>query len=127
MKKISAVLLAAVLVGVLAACSAEGAAQGSQSRAPEGTAVSVRGEITSRSDNPDGSVTILVEGQKEQDTEYDSASVTVTDKTSVTKKDGAECSLSDLQVGVRVEAYMSGPVAESYPVQGGASAVVILP
>lgn len=126
MKKILAVILAAALAGLLAACSTQNPGQETPPGLPEGTAVSVRGEIASRSENMDGSVTILVEGKKEQDTEYDSASVTVTDKTKITK-DGQDCTPGDLQVGVRVEVYMEGPVMESYPVQGGASAVAILP
>ena len=117
MKKILAVILAALLVGAAAACSAQ--ESGTQA------AVSVRGEITSRYENPDGSVSILVEGQKEEDTEYDRASVTVTDKTAVTK-DGGESTPDDLQTGVQVEVRMTGPVMESYPVQGSASEIVIL-
>ncbi len=116
MRKVLAVILAAVLVGIVVACSA-------QETATPG--VSVRGEITSRNENQDGSVSILVEGEKESDTEYDRASVTVTDKTTITK-DGGESSADELQIGVRVEVRISGPVMESYPVQGGASEVVIL-
>ena len=88
-------------------------------------AIGVRGEVTTRSDNPDGSVTILIEGEKQEDTEYDKASVTVTDETEIFKSEGA-ASADALQAGVRVEVEMAGPVAESYPVQGTAAVVRIL-
>ena len=126
MRKVLVVILAAALAGIQAACSAQQAAHGTQTLSPDRTSVGVRGEIASRNENPDGSITILVEGQKEPDTEYDRASVTVTDRILITK-DGADCTLDDLTVGVRVEADIPGPVMESYPVQGGASAVRILP
>ncbi len=123
MKAFWVVMLAAVIL-VLGACSSQDKAG---TEPPDYTAgvISVRGEITTRSDNPDGSVTLLVEGEKQEDTEYDKASVTVTGETAILKNEET-ASPDALQVGVQIEVEMTGPVAESYPVQGAAAVVRIL-
>jgi len=123
MKRILAVFLAAAAL-FLGACAVSGV-QGTQALPSEGAKIGVRGQITTRSDNPDGSVTLLVEGEKQEDTEYDKASVTVTAKTSILKN-GETASADELKSGVRVEVEMAGPVAESYPVQGAAAVIRIV-
>lgn len=115
-------LLACVLL--VAGCGGTGAGKG-------GDKVSVRGTVASVDDGTDGKVKrILVEGVKEPDTEYDKAIVAVTGKTKLyVQRDGkkAKAAMSDLQKGIRVEVkFGDGPVAESYPVQAGATEVVIL-
>jgi beta-N-acetylhexosaminidase len=73
--------------------------------------------------------TLLIEGAKEKDTGYDKAYVRVTAKTKVEKLDGKErkpARFEDLKKGARVQAVFTGPVAESYPVQATAAAVLIL-
>ncbi|PWA09996.1 DUF3221 domain-containing protein [Pueribacillus theae] len=72
---------------------------------------------------------ILVEGEKEKDTEYDKASVKVTEDTKVfSLKDGEKVKalMQELQKGLLVEVIFVGSVAESYPVQATASQIIIL-
>lgn len=85
----------------------------------------IRGMITNVSVENDG-VVILIEGEIEEDTSYDRASVTVNQQTQISRRQGGSVTLDDLQNGVQVEACFSGPVMESYPVQAEADGVVIL-
>jgi beta-N-acetylhexosaminidase len=124
MKVFWAVMLAAVIF-IMGACSTQDNG-GLEQPGDAAEVIGVRGEITARNDNPDGSITLLVEGEKQEDTEYDKASVTVRDETAIFKNEEA-ASADALQIGVRVEVVMTGPVAESYPVQGKAAEVRILP
>jgi hypothetical protein len=63
--------------------------------------------------------------------EYDAADVTVTEKTAVFKRDSAsgdrlqKIEFGEIVVGDIVEAWFTGAVAESYPVQATASTVVV--
>ena len=73
--------------------------------------------------------TILIEGAKETDTQFDRAMVTATDKTVVLEQIGEPrrpAKFENIRVGDRVEAQFTGPVRESYPVQATASAITIL-
>lgn len=54
------------------------------------------------------------------------ADVRLTDSTRVLDRDGTPLSAVQLAVGQTVQAWFTGPVAESYPLQATASAVVIL-
>ncbi len=86
----------------------------------------VRGEITEIITNDKQETTGLrVEGQLEEDTTYDQAIVKITEDTSLMKGD-TEISLSDLKEGTKVEVELTGPVAESYPIQGTAKAIRVL-
>lgn len=72
---------------------------------------------------------ILVEGNKELTTQYDKASVRVTDKTKITMRFGPEKKVwgfEDLKKGRKVQVIFTGPVAESYPVQAVAKEIVVL-
>lgn len=107
--------------------------------APSGAAPSagadIRGTITdiyqadaqSREEGIVGSV--LIEGVIEEDTEFDRASVTITDKTRIFEQKGQErlpVTFDSLKIGQRVQARFTGGVLESYPVQATASEIVIL-
>jgi hypothetical protein len=73
--------------------------------------------------------TLLIEGRIQSGTSVDKAMVTVTDKTLVYLEDAHGRHLVDfsyLGVGQTVAVTITGPVAESYPVQATASAIVIL-
>jgi hypothetical protein len=73
--------------------------------------------------------TVLIEGVKEETTQYDKASVRITDKTKIEKLAGKErkpAKFEDLKVGAKVQAKFTGPVAESYPVQATAGELLIL-
>ena len=94
-------------------------------------AADVRGKITSISVSATNPAlgTVLIEGKVEKDTSVDKASARVTAETSIVRmEDGKKVAgkFSDLKVGQTVEASFTGPVAESYPVQGAASEIVIL-
>lgn len=72
---------------------------------------------------------ILIEGAIEKDTQFDRASVTVTDKTRIFELNGQDrrsVTFGSLNVGQRVQAQFIGPVMESYPVQATATEIVIL-
>jgi hypothetical protein len=74
--------------------------------------------------------TILIEGRKDKDTEFDKAFVKITKTTKIFKmvgKDLKPASFDDLKPGVKTEIQFVGPVAESFPVQATAGKVVIFP
>ncbi len=118
MKKFITVIMAIAFALSLAAC------------APQQTddTIGIRGEVTSITTEK-GFVSMLVEGEIEEDTAYDKASVKVNADTKVVKVQGGEETDADMQ-GIKlfdiVEVVFEGPVAESYPVQGTAKKVRIL-
>jgi hypothetical protein len=74
--------------------------------------------------------TMLLEGRKDKDTEYDKAMVKVTKATKIFQQVGRDlkpASFDDLKPGVKLEVQFQGPVAESFPVQATAGRIVILP
>ncbi len=103
--------------------------------AADAAKVDIRGTITRL--NPGDDATrkegilgyLLVEGQKEKDTEHDKARIRVTDKTKIERLvEGARkpAEFKDLKRGMKVQATFTGPVAESYPVQAAAGTILIL-
>ena len=74
--------------------------------------------------------TLLMEGRKDKDTEYDKAMVKVTKATKIFQQIGGDlkpASFDDLKPGVRLEIRFQGPVNESFPVQATAGRIVIVP
>lgn len=70
--------------------------------------------------------TISVEGgEQPQGAVSDKAVVSVTKETTIVDVSGNTATPADLVVGAEVKVWFTGPVAESYPVQGVASAVQI--
>jgi hypothetical protein len=73
---------------------------------------------------------LLVEGVKENTTNYDKALILVTNKTVITRradKDKKACKFDDIKKGAKVQVDFTGdPVAPSYPVQATAKTIVIL-
>ncbi len=70
-----------------------------------------------------------MEGEKETDTEFDKASVSVMKKTKITSiiSGGQEkLEFKDLTLGDRVEVVFTGPVMESYPVQATADSITVI-
>lgn len=118
MKKILIVILATALAFGLIGCGKNNVE----------VKIGVRGEITNVRQGQDNKVTfIMVEGNLESDTMYDKASVAITGKTKIIKKDSKDkLSKDDLKQGMKVEVVMEGPIRESYPVQGDAKEVRIL-
>lgn len=91
--------------------------------------VAIRGNITNIQQVDGRAGSVLIEGALEDDTQYDRASVNITDQTRLLKQVGQErvpATVEDLRVGQRVAAKFTGPVLESYPVQATASEIVIL-
>jgi beta-N-acetylhexosaminidase len=90
--------------------------------------LNIRGQITKISLNDNSKITsILVEGKIEQDTEYDKASIFISDKTKIYKNNAKEVlKASALKEGMKVEAVFEGPVRESYPVQADAKMIRII-
>jgi beta-N-acetylhexosaminidase len=119
------IILAGLASLLLAAAACD---DGGEEEIPEEP--SIRGAITNVVAGDDGVITsVLVEGKVEPDTVYDKASLRVDEDTEVFRQEGeerVEASRADLAKGQRVEAWIIGPVAESYPVQAYAGQVVIL-
>jgi hypothetical protein len=127
MKSIRLVGLLIGLITLLLGCA--------PSEATVGTEADIRGNITTihqaeaqrREEGVIGSV--LIEGVIQEDTEFDRASVTITDKTRIFEHAGQEhrpVTFESLEIGQRVQARFTGPVMESYPVQATAIEIVIL-
>lgn len=69
---------------------------------------------------------ILVEGNIEEDTEFDKASIYITKRTKIIKEEANErLKLSDIKAGDKVEVIITGPIRESYPVQVDAKIIRI--
>lgn len=74
--------------------------------------------------------TMLVEGTKAKDTEYDKAFIKITKATKIFIMSGKElkpAKFEDLKGGQKMEVQFVGPVAESFPVQATAGKIVIFP
>ena len=88
----------------------------------------VRGTITSVS----GSATsgsIFIDGTTLEISGIDKAKLTINDATEILRQQGGKLQrarFSDLRVGQTAQATFSGPVLQSYPVQGTARQVIIL-
>jgi len=74
--------------------------------------------------------TMLVEGTKAKDTEYDKAFIKITKATKIFIMSGRDlkpAKFEDLKGGQKMEVQFVGPVAESFPVQATAGKIVIYP
>lgn len=117
MKKIAILLLCFIFLIGLAGCNKE-----------SNKKLGIRGEIKKISTADSGKVKgILVEGKIEKDTEYDKASVSITEKTKIYEQDGEKkVEAGSLKEGMKVEVDFEGPVNESYPIQSGAKTIKVL-
>ena len=90
--------------------------------------IDIRGEITGISKSPDNKiVSILVEGELEEDTSHDKASISIDKSTSIYSATGKDkISIEELKEGMKVEVVFTGPVRESYPVQADAKTIRII-
>lgn len=125
MKKIRIILVLILTLMVITGCSASLDTSGD---------VGIKGiikSVSSSQDPIDIQVAILVEGTVEDNLGLvsDKASVSLTkDTVLVSGSDKKYFELSDLgklTVGLAVEVIFTGPVAESYPVQGEAKVLII--
>lgn len=137
------VVAVVAVAGLAATATATLAAQGgndAKSPAPAppqgaGGTVDARGRVTSVSTaSPSGDVlgSFLVEGPKDPSLVCDKASLTVTIDTRFYRRtpDGDVAlhavSMALLEPGMQVEVTITGPVAESYPVQATAATITIV-
>ena len=122
--KAALVLAATLALALLSACSNDGDA------APGANDPDIRGVITSISDGTGDVIgSVRIEGTIDEDTSYDKAVVRVEGDTLLFRQVGSammEITFADLTVGQTVEAWFTGPIAESYPVQVKASQIVIV-
>jgi len=96
---------------------------------PPAEDASIRGIITSVTPGADGVVSVLIESAGPAVFDYDKASVRVDRDTRVLRETDvdayARVSADDLVTGMTVDAWFTGAVAESYPVQATAATIVI--
>ena len=122
--KAALALTAGLALVLLSACTSDDDA------APAADGPDIRGVITSiTAGSGDVTGSVRIEGAIDQDTAYDKAVVRVEGDTRIFRQAGnalMEVTFSDLTVGQTVEAWFTGPVAESYPVQVKASQIVIV-
>lgn len=116
-----ALVLLAALVGastVLLGCES----------APPAEPVGIRGTITAKEPGDGRPAAITVEGPQQQPegAASDKARVTITPQTRFYDEAGKPNDPAQLKVGVNVDVWFEGAVAESYPVQGSAKAVQII-
>jgi beta-N-acetylhexosaminidase len=117
MKKIVVLLFCFIFVLSFAGCNKE-----------PNNKLGIRGEVKKVSTNDKGKITgIYVEGEIEQDTENDKASIYITEKTKIYEADGKKkLEASSLKEGMKVEVNFEGPVRESYPLQADAKTIRVL-
>jgi hypothetical protein len=90
---------------------------------------SIRGTITEVYQESGTPYNLYVTGIKENDTSYDKATVRVSDKTHIFLSQGNSyelTSVSQLTVGLTVEAVFTGLILERYPVSAEAEEILIL-
>ncbi|MFA5523397.1 MAG: DUF3221 domain-containing protein [Tissierellales bacterium] len=90
--------------------------------------IDIRGDITEINKSADNKiVSILVEGELEEDTSYDKASISIDKSTSVYSATGEDkVSIEEITEGMKVEVIFTGLVRESYPVQADAKTIRII-
>lgn len=121
MKKTWLFITCTILLLSITGCRQSAAGKGSEKPLIRGVIMNV----THNSENK--TAALLVEGQIEEDTQYDKARVRVDSNTKIYKAESKDMlSISDLKEGIKVEIYWDGPVAESYPVQMGSNIIRIL-
>ncbi len=111
-----------LLIAVLTACAGGATDDPSHRTGPDqpAEAPDLRGTITART-----AESIRVEAVPDEQSGSDKAMVRLTSNTRIEGADGRQLAPEALAVGQRVGVWFTGPVAESYPVQGEARRVVV--
>jgi len=86
----------------------------------------IRGTIQSVSQTDAGIGAVLVAGPLADGTTLDKAMLSITDETRVLSAAEEPLEPDVLEAGMRVEAWITGPVRESYPVQADADVIRLL-
>ena len=120
MYKVKIITLCCLISFIFSACSFLGMPK----EKSDGT-IDIRGTITNLVNIKDG-ISILVEGEKESDTQVDKASVSVGKNATILDSDNKKIKVEEIKLGYKVEITFTGPVLESYPVQATAKTVKIL-
>jgi hypothetical protein len=127
-KRLTAVLALAPCVAAQACSSAPGEPDGPGLSASVPTeAAHIIGDVT-QVERTDGRLRILVEQIPTRSAGYPIAWISVGPRAAVIRRaDGAasRASSGDLAVGMRVQVWFTGPVAESFPVQATAGTILI--
>jgi hypothetical protein len=129
--KIKLIIVLLISLMILTACfNIENESDEGQSPADSGSELvtyGVAGRVTNITKNKsEDKITILVESESENNgAEYDKASVTIRDETIIYGVDGNET--NNVELGQYVRVFFEGEVMESYPVQGTAKQINIIP
>jgi hypothetical protein len=113
----------------MAAMLAPAALVGCASLTPPNGEPSIRRSVTSITPLSEGSGIILVEETSPQGLGYDKASLAITRDTRFLERVGEgyiAFTFDDISEGMVVEAWITGPVKESYPIQADADTAVML-
>jgi len=118
-----------ILVGMIFALVALGGASCSQQQSVElpTSPPSIAGTITHVDPAGERIGSIRVEAVPEDEAGSDKAVVRIEQATQLVDATGRAIAFNDLQVGRKVRAWFTGPVAESYPVQARAATVILEP
>lgn len=114
-----ALALAALLIaGTITGCAAD---------APPDADAGIIGSITSMDHLINGELSMLVEGGPQAAGALsDKAQVAVTTDTRIFDARGKRIGMDALKAGLGVRVWFTGPVAESYPIQGEAAAIQLV-
>lgn len=100
---------------------------GCASPRPPDTDPTIRGVVVSVTPGAEGGVIRVVWHESlGEPYDLDSIDATVNDATGLFDREGNPIEFSDIEVRYVVDVWVSGPIAESYPPQGGADAVRVI-
>jgi hypothetical protein len=124
MKKINVLLIFSLMIVILVGCTEESTDTQNPSDS-EFVEYGVAGEIVEiKDDKTSSTMTILVKGDEDNGATYTEGWVTIIDSTKIYMSEEAE--KSDLELGMYVNVFFDGPVAESFPVQGTAKQINVV-
>ncbi len=129
--KVKLIISMMVILSILVACSRPDANPVDVNDMPSDSdsqlvVYGVAGNITELTTNADGSMTILVEGDLDNNgADYDRGYVTVNDDTVIYLDQ--EVGMEALEEGQYVNVFLQGDVMESYPIQATARQINIIP
>ncbi|HEX5868771.1 MAG TPA: DUF3221 domain-containing protein [Longimicrobium sp.] len=128
MKRLASMFAIAACLAAAACSGAPGDPDGPGLRASVPTdAASIIGDIT-QVERSEDRVRILVEQIPTRSAGFPIAWIAVSPRTTVVQRAGGSLSRGspgELEVGMRVQVWFTGPVAESYPVQAAAGTLLI--
>jgi hypothetical protein len=113
------VALLVLAAGLITACAAP---------RPPDTDPSIRGVIVDITEGPDDTGTVLIVWHDSlgEVFDLDSIAASIDENTDVFDREGNVIGFGDLQERYVVDAWVSGPIAESYPPQGRADALRVI-